>query len=106
MKSRNRAFLLDVRALFFIITQAWPRTSRARSEATCGNWKSFKNDKNAFCLTLKALSVYEIFQISLWIFGRAGKLLDKKAMLNFKNYNVTNWLTNDYNTHTARYLKT
>ena len=33
------------------------------------------------------------------------KRLDKKAKVNFKIYNVANWITNNYNTHIARYLK-
>ena len=31
--------------------------------------------------------------------------LDKKAMVNFKIYYVTDWTTNNYNTHIAQYLK-
>ena len=33
------------------------------SETNCGNWKPFKNDKNAFYFTLKALFVFKIFKV-------------------------------------------
>ena len=32
------------------------------------------------------------------------KRFDKKDMVNFKIHDVTNWLTNSYNTHIAQYL--
>ena len=34
-----------------------------------------------------------------------GKQFNKKAKVNFKIYDVTNWITNNYNTHIAQYLK-
>ena len=61
--------------------------------------------RNAFYLTLKPLIVSEIFPFLLYVFGHVGKLFDKKAMVNLKVHDVTNWITNNYNTHTARYLK-
>ena len=39
---------------------------------------------NAFCFILKALFIVEILSY-------VEKLLDKKAMLNFKIYDVSNW---------------
>ena len=39
---------------------------------------------NAFCFILKALFIVEILSY-------VEKLLDKKAMLNFKIYDVANW---------------
>ena len=33
------------------------------------------------------------------------KQLDKKAIVNFKIYEVTEWTTNNCNTHIAQYLK-
>ena len=38
-------------------------------------------------------------------FRHIGKQLDKKAKVNFKTYEVTNWETNNNNEHTAQYLK-
>ena len=38
-------------------------------------------------------------------FGHVGKQLDKEAMVPFKTYDVTNWESNNYNTHFAQYLK-
>ena len=38
-------------------------------------------------------------------FGHVGKRLDKKAMVNLKLYNVTDWKTNNYNTNIAQYPK-
>ena len=38
-------------------------------------------------------------------FGHVGKRLDEKAKVNFKIYEATDWETNNYNTHTAQYLK-
>ena len=33
------------------------------------------------------------------------KLFYKKVMVNFKIYDTVNWITNNYNTHIAQYLK-
>ena len=40
-----------------------------------------------------------------FFFGHVGKQLDKKAQINFKIYDVTNWIINKYKTYIARYLK-
>ena len=53
--------------------------------------------KNAFYFMLKALFVLEIFTFLSWLFGYVEKRLDKKAMVNFKIYDVTDWTTNNYN---------
>ena len=52
--------------------------------------------KNAF---------YYVLKILFNCFGHVGKLLDKKAEVNFKIYDVTTWETNNYNTHIAQHLK-
>ena len=54
--------------------------------------------KNAFYFTLKSLFVLEIFQFLLWIFSHVGKWLDKKTKLNFKTYDVTQWIRSHYHT--------
>ena len=61
--------------------------------------------ENAFYFTLTTLSVLEIIQFVFWIIGRVAKRLDKQAKVSFKIYGFTNWITNNYNTRIARYLK-
>ena len=53
--------------------------------------------KNAFYFILKAFYVLKIFKfLSFWTCRKNG-LIRKKV--NFKNYDVTGWLTNNFNTH-------
>ena len=61
--------------------------------------------KNVFYFILKALFILKIFKFSSRLFGLEGERLDKKAKVNFKIFNVTDWETNNYNTHFAQYLK-
>ena len=61
--------------------------------------------KNAIYLMLKVLFVYEMFTFLSWLFGYIEKRLTKKAMVNFKIYDVTDWTSNNYNKHIAQYLK-
>ena len=49
-----------------------------------------------------ALFVLEIFKFLSWLFGYVEKQLDKKAMANFKIYNIKNWARNNCNTHIAQ----
>ena len=58
-----------------------------------------------FLLKLKALLVLEIFTFLSWLFAYVEKRFDKKAMVNFNIYDVTDWTSNKYNTHIAQYLK-
>ena len=55
----------------------------------------FKMMKNAFCLTLKAPFILEIFTFLFWLFGNIGKRFDKKAKGNFKIYYIINWEGNN-----------
>ena len=55
---------------------------------------------------LIALFVLELFTFLSWFFGYAEKRLDKKAKVDFKIYDVTDWTTINYNTHIAQYLMT
>ena len=48
--------------------------------------------KNAFYFTLKAFCYWDIL-IFVLNFGHVGKWFDKKAKVNFKFYEVANWLT-------------
>ena len=59
--------------------------------------KPFKSDY----FTLKALFVLKILQSFYLLFGHIGKWLDK---VNFKNYDVTTWETNNCNTYIVQYL--
>ena len=61
--------------------------------------------ENGFYFMFKALLVFEIFTFLAWLFGYVEKRLDKKAKVNLKIYDVTDWTTNNYNTHVAQYLK-
>ena len=45
----------------------------------------------------EVLSVLEIFTFLSWIFCYEEKRLDKKAMVNFKVYDVAELITNNYN---------
>ena len=56
--------------------------------------------KNAFCFTLKAIFVLKIFTFLSCLFGYVEKRLDNnKAMVNFKIYDVTDWIKNNFNTY-------
>ena len=44
---------------------------------------------------LKSLFVLEIFTSMPWFFGYLEKWLDRKAMVDFKDYGVTDWTTNN-----------
>ena len=44
----------------------------------------------------------EIFTFLPWLLGYVEKQLDKKAMANFKIYDIKNWAKNNYNTHIAQ----
>ena len=49
--------------------------------------------KDFFYFMLKLLFLYNIFQFLFWLFGHAGKGLNKKGRLNLKNHDVTDWET-------------
>ena len=61
--------------------------------------------KNAFYFASKAVFVLEIFKLLSRLFGHVVKRLDKKNKVNFKFYDVTSWLTNNWNTHIAQCLE-
>ena len=69
------------------------------------NDSPFKKMKNVFYFMLKALFIPDIFTFLSWIFDYVEKRLDKKAMVNFKIYDVEDWVTNNYNIHINQYLK-
>ena len=67
--------------------------------------KPFKMMKNAFYFMLKALLLLKIFTFLFWLFVYVEKRLDKKPRVNFKVYDVTDWITSNYNTRIVQYLK-
>ena len=54
--------------------------------------------KDTFQFIFKALFVLKIFEFLPWHFGIVEKRLDQKDKFHFKNFDVTTWLTNNYNT--------
>ena len=65
------------------------------------NESPLKMMKNAFYFMLKALLFLQIFTFLYWLFGYVEKRLDKKATVNFKIYDVTDYTTINCNTHIA-----
>ena len=55
--------------------------------------------EHAIYFISRALFVLEIFKFLSWLFGYLEKRLDKKAMVSFSIYHVTDWTTNNYNKH-------
>ena len=64
-----------------------------------------KIKKNAFYFTLKACPVLKIFRLLSLLFCHVEKQLDQKEKVNFKIYDVAAWLTNNFYTNIAQYLK-
>ena len=62
--------------------------------------------KNAFYFILKAPFVLKIFKFLSRLFGHVEKMAYKKYKINNKIYDITMWLTNNYNTHIVQYLTT
>ena len=60
--------------------------------------------KNASYFTLKAPFILKIFKLLSWNFGHVEKQLDQKDKVNFEIYDITAWLTKNYNIHIAQYL--
>ena len=68
--------------------------------------RPFEIAKNAFYfVSFQVLFILEISTFLSWLFGFAEKQLDKKDKVIFKIYDVTDWTTNNYNTHITQYLK-
>ena len=53
------------------------------------NERRLKMIKNTFYFMLKALFVLEIFTFLSLLIGYVEKCLDRKAMVNFKSYDIT-----------------
>ena len=61
--------------------------------------------ENVFYFTLTALFLIKIFKFLSVLFGYVVKRLGKKAKVNFKIYEATDWITNNCNTYVVQYLK-
>ena len=69
-----------------------------------GSDKVLSIQKSSYICEIKSLNLrYLNFCPEFWV--HAGKRLDKNAKVNFKTYEVTDWETNNYNTHITQYLK-
>ena len=66
---------------------------------------SLKMMKNVFYFILRALFIPKICKVLSWFFGYAHKQIYKKAKVNLKIYDVTDWITKNYNTGIIQYLK-
>ena len=60
--------------------------------------------ENAFYFTLKTHFVLDIFTFLFWFFDYVVKWIDKKAKVNFKIHEVTNWTANIFNIYPVQYL--
>ena len=60
--------------------------------------------KNTFYFILILLSFLRYLNISDDLLCHVGKRSDKEAKVNFKNYDVIYWKTNNYNTHINQHL--
>ena len=58
-----------------------------------------------FISTKKLFSFSRYLSFCCDFIGHVAKRLDKKDKLNFKFYDVTAWLTNNYNTHVSQHLE-
>ena len=103
LKTQIPIFLLSVSAgaLFGGAFSLWSilkgSVSGLRQFLTIEN--PLKMMKNTFYFMLKVFFVFEIFTILSWHLGYAEKRLDKKALVNYKICDVTDWTINNYNTH-------
>ena len=60
--------------------------------------------ENAFYFMLKALFILVIFTFLSRLFDYVEKRIDKKAKINLKLYDVTDWIMKNYNTYSTQYL--
>ena len=69
------------------------------------NSTPIKNDEQCFYFMLKPLFIFEILTFLSFRFGYVESHLDKKTKVNFKIYDLIDWLTNTYNAYITQYLK-
>ena len=102
-KSRDEVSAL----LFFFIFSSWDKIS---------SWQKRVNSKRDFTIDSDDLiagrvssldeisrvyTLWEIFAFLSRLFGYIEKRLNNETMVNFKVYDVTDWTTNNFNTHIA-----
>ena len=61
--------------------------------------------KNTFYFRLKTLFVFEICIFLSWLSGYVEEQFDKKAKVNFKIYDVTDWTASNHDKNIAWHLK-
>ena len=61
--------------------------------------------KNTFYFILKAFLFSRYLNFCPHFFDNVGKLIDKKATVNLKIYDVITWITSNKNAHIVQYLK-
>ena len=70
----------------------------------CFNESPLEMMKFAFYFVLKVFFVLKIFKFCPDFCDYVGKRVHEKADVNFKNCDVTNWTTNNYDTDIAQYF--
>ena len=71
------------------------------SETISDNWNPFRNDEESFLVHVKSL----FRSWDTWLFSHVEKPLDnKKVMVNFKIYDVTDCIKNNYNRHIKNFI--
>ena len=69
-------------------------------------WMPFKNNEKFFFYFMsKALFVFKLFTFLFSSFGYMEERLDKKAKVNSKICDITDWTRNNFNRHVTQYLK-
>ena len=61
--------------------------------------------KNVFYFILKVLFSLKIFRFLSWHSWHLQKVVDEKLKVNFKNYDVITWETNNYNADNTQNVK-
>ena len=89
----------------YIISLKWDSDLPKKNLYIYFNERRLKMIKNTFYFMLKAIFVLEIFTFLSLLIGYVEKWLDRKAMVNFKSYDITDWTTWNYNTHIVQYLQ-
>ena len=89
----------------YIISLKWDSHLPKKNMYIYFNERRLKMIKNTFYFMLKALFVLEIFTFLSLLIGYVEKWLDRKAMVNFKSYDIADWTTWNYNTHVVQYLQ-
>ena len=87
---------------FLMLSQIKVRLSLSKKKIyfICFNDSPLKMMKNTFYY-IKAVFILKVFKFLSWVFSHVE---NQKYKVNFKIYDITTWLTNNYNTYIALYL--